>query len=336
MTKETLSSISRLTGFSRSTISRVLNGKAKEYRISASTVKKVLEMAREVGYRQPKNGQASGAASSQVIGLAVPQLGNSFFASLAASVILEARKLGFLVMVFDTKEDKRAEEKALRTMVEHNVEGMIVVPCGDNAVQLEAVSRHVPVMLADRYFSNSFLPYVSTNNFKGAYNAMNVLLRAGHRDILCLQGPPTAVTTVERLRGCRRAIADFGEPVRLIVDGDELSLEAGYGATRRALRLNTPPTAVFAFSNSTLLGAIKRLEEKQVRVPEDISVVSFDDNKYFDFMRPSVTRVAQPVESMGAAAVKLLAKCIQEGRTISSKMLLMPTLIERDSVKTIG
>ena len=132
------------------------------------------------------------------------------------------------------------------------------------------------------------------------------------------------------------AIADFGKPCRLRVFGDEFSVQNGYTETKVAMLKEPTPTAIFALSNTILLGAVKALNEQGIRVPEDISLVSFDDNIYLDYLNPPVTRIAQPTENMGVAAIKLLVTCIKEGKQLSSKIFMAPTIVSRDSVKILN
>ena len=227
-------------------------------------------------------------------------------------------------------------KKCISAMVEYEVNGIIIAPCSETPDLLEIISKNIPVILIDRYFRDSFLPYVSTNNYKGAYDAMMTLLNAGHRDILCIRGPETAVTTQERVKGCRKAVIDFGQPVRLQMLGNEFSIQNGYTETKVALIGPRVPTAIFAMSTNILLGTIKALREQNMDIPNDISVISFDDSVFLDYMNPPITRVAQPTEHMALAAVKMMINCINEGQQLQSRIFMAPTVIAKESVKIIN
>lgn len=335
MRKETLEDIVKITGFSKTTISRVLNGKGEEFRISTETANRIIQIARDINYKPNLIAQTLRKKSGNTIGLAVPHLSNPFFASLASTISIEAKKNDFMVMLFDTQEDTKLEENAIDAMIDYHVDGIIIVPCGEQPNRLEDISKNIPVILVDRYFKNSFLPYVSTNNYDGAFNAMKMLLNSGHQEILCISGPTVSVTTQERVKGCRNAIDEFNPNANLQVYGNEFSIQNGYIETKMALLRNPTPTAIFALSNTILLGAIKALNEQGVKVPDDVSLITFDDNLNLDFMNPPITRVAQPIQSMGIAAIKLLTTCIRESREFHSKMLMTPSLIIRDSIKIL-
>lgn len=324
-----------MTGYSKTTISRVLNGKGKEFRISEDTIEQIFHAARELNYRPNLVAQYLRTETGNTIGVAVPYISNPFFAQLVSTIAIEAKKSGFMVMLFDTQEDESVERKCISVMQDYHVDGIIIVPCSESPEQLEIVSRSIPVILVDRYYKNSFLPYISTNNFKGAYDIMTALIQAGHRDILCIRGPEKAVTTQERARGCRKAIEDAGKPCRLQMFGDEFSIQNGYTETKVALGRQPLPTAIFTMSTTILLGTIKALREQGYSVPEDISVVSFDDNTFLDYLDPAITTVAQPMENMGMAAVKMLVTCLREGKQLHSKIFMAPTVMERNSIRSV-
>ena len=220
-------------------------------------------------------------------------------------------------------------------MVDYDVNGILIAPCAETPDMLEIISKNIPIILIDRYFNNSFLPYISTNNFKGAYDATMTLLNAGHRNILCIKGPETAITTQEREKGCRKAVVDFGKPVKLQMLGNEFSIQNGYTETKVALTGNNIPTAIFTMSTNILLGSIKALREHNMTIPDDMSVVSFDDGIFLDYLNPPITRVAQPVENMALAAVKMMINCIREGKQLQSRIFMAPTMIAKESVKII-
>lgn len=336
MKKETLEDLSKITGFSKTTISRVLNGKSKEFRINEETSEQIISVAKELNYRPNLVAQFLRKTEGRTLGIAVPYISNPFFAQLVSTITIEAKKHDYTVMLFDTQEDANIEKKCISAMVEYQVDGIIIVPCCETPDLLEIISKNIPVILMDRYFRNSYLPYVSTNNFKGAYDATRTLLNAGHRNILCIRGPESAVTTQERAKGCRQAIVDFGEPCRLKIHGNEFSIQNGYTETKVALMKPNMPTAIFTMSTNILLGTIKAINEQGLKIPDDISVFSFDDSVYLDYLNPAITRVAQPTENMALAAVKMMINCLKEGKQLQSKIFMAPTLIAKDSIKIIN
>ncbi len=332
MKKSTLSDISKSTGFSVTTISRVLNGKAEQFRISRESQNKILEAVRVLNYRPNFVAQSLRNMSTRTIGLLVPCIDNPFFANIASAVIGEAHKYDYTVMVLDTHESAKDENEAIETLLSRNVDGIITVPSSDNPSTLTALDREKPIILIDRYFENCHLPYVATDNYQGALDATELLIKAGHKNIMCIQGPPQSITSQRRVQGYRDTLAKAGLSDRAIVCGNEFSTQNGYVETKLALTRKDGISAIFALSNTILLGVIKALREHGLTIPADMSVISFDDNIYLDFLNPPVTRISQPIESISIVAVKMLIDRIQRGIIQSEGLLLQPDILLRESV----
>ena len=336
MKKTTLNEVSAYTQLSKTTISRVLNGKSREFRINRHTQERVIAAAQELNYKPQLVAQLLHKKPMSTIGIVMPNLSNPFFASLASAISVEAKKHDLFVMLFDTQEDPVQEDSALNKMQEFRVDGIIIAPCGRDSRKLEKINRTIPVVQVDRYFENSELSYVSTNNYRGAYEAMRLLLTSGHRNVVCIQGPTFSVTNRERIRGCRQAIEEFGQECSLQVLGNDFTIQNGYIEGQMALSRKPRPTAIFAMSNTIMLGTLRAIKEHHLAIPDDISLLSFDDNLFIDYLNPPITRVAQPVSSMGIAAIKMVVNSIQNSGELHSNMLLTPTIINRDSIRIIG
>ncbi len=336
MKKTTLNEVSAYTQLSKTTISRVLNGKSREFRINRHTQERVIAAAQELNYKPQLVAQLLHKKPMSTIGIVMPNLSNPFFASLASAISVEAKKHDLFVMLFDTQEDPVQEDSALSKMQEFRVDGIIIAPCGRDSRKLEKINRTIPVVQVDRYFENSELSYVSTNNYRGAYEAMRLLLTSGHRNVVCIQGPTFSVTNRERIRGCRQAIEEFGQECSLQVLGNDFTIQNGYIEGQMALSRRPRPTAIFAMSNTIMLGTLRAIKEHHLAIPDDISLLSFDDNIFIDYLNPPITRVAQPVSSMGIAAIKMVVNSIQNSGELHSNMLLTPTIINRDSIRIIG
>lgn len=331
--KTTLETIARNTGFSKSTISRVLNNKAYASRISKETVDIILNEAERCGYTPNLIAKNLRINKSQTIGLLVPSLANPYFAEIASVIVLESRKYGYTTIVADTMENENVQNAAITNILTRQVDGIIIVPCGSNPAYLEQTNKQcVPIILVDRYYENSPLPYVVTNNFHGGYMATSLLVRNGHKDIACIQGPPAAMTNRKRIAGYMSVLKENRLEDRAIITGNEFSIQNGYLETKLLLNNERRPTAIFALSNNIGLGAIKAIREARLRIPEDISLISFDNYLYLDFLEPPVTRIGQMVDEMGKMAVKLLNESIANHREIKSQIELSPEMIMRDSV----
>ena len=336
MKKCNISQLAEITGFSKSTISRVLSGKSDTQRISQQTKQQITEAAQAHGCvvrsygknheRQVRNN------TCKTIGVIVPHISNPFFAALVSSIIREAQKYNISTLLFDSLESPDLERSTLKRLQKSSVDGIIIVTCSSNVSDISQF-RTKPMLLVDRYFKSTTLPYIATNNFDGGYQAITQLIKAGHRDILCVMGVNTSITTAERKRGCIKAVNDSGVHCQMHYRGNEFSVENGYAETRLALSLHPEVTAIFAMSCNILQGCLQALNDLKLSVPENISIISFDDNQFLDYLNPPITRIAQPVDAIGRTSVKVMYESITEGREMVSQVLMSPHLVTRNSIQ---
>ena len=333
MKKETLSSISRRTGFSITTVSRVLSGNALKYRISPKTAAVVLAEAKRCEYVPSALAQSLRTKKSKMIGLLLPSVSNPFFADMASVIIAELDKFGYMTIVVDTMESEVRMVDNARALIHRNVDGIIAVPCGDSPVALERIEKDVPVVLVDRYYPNTRLSYVTTNNFKGSFDACKLLISKGYKRIVCIQGELWSTPNKERVSGYMSAMRESGLEEEAMVVGNEFSSQNGYLETKLLMSIPSKPDAIFALSNTIALGALKAVREVGMRVPKDVALLSFDDNAYMDYMTPSITRVSQPVDDMAKLSVKILLDSIKNpDRKKSSQLALSATILQGESI----
>ena len=310
MKKETLVSIAERSGCSISTVSRVLSGNAAKYRISQRTVARVTEEVKRCNYTPSLLAKGLRTNRTDTIGLLIPNIENSFFAGVAGVVIRESRNYNYKVVVVDTQEDERNEQDGLSALLARRVDGIVAAPCGSNSELFASVQEGgMPLVLIDRYLPDAgMLSYVTTDNYRGAVMATEYLLENGHRRIACIQGTPHSMPVRDRVRGFGDTLRAHGLGDRIVVTGEDFSVQNGYLETKLALAQAERPTAIFALSNLILLGVVKAVHESGLRIPDDISVVSFDDNMLFNYLDPAITCIGQPTDEIGTLAVKLLIR----------------------------
>lgn len=332
--KETLTTISERTGFSTTTVSRVLSGKSKKYRISENTRNLIMEEASRCKYSPNILAQNLRTNKTNTIGVLMPSVANPYFAEMSSVIISEASIKKYTTIVIDSLENEANQEANLSTLIARRVDGIIAAPCGSDPALFEEISKmHIPIVLVDRFFEGVNLPYVTTNNYLGGMEGTNVLIRHGHKDIACIQGAITSTPNKKRVAGYLEALRKAGLEDRATIVGDEFSLQNGYLETKILLGRKPRPTAIFSLSNTIGLGAIKAIREAGLKIPDDISIVSFDNNIYMDYLTPPISRVGQPVEEMAKLATKLLFECIESKKNICTQLELSPNLISRDSVR---
>ena len=334
MKKETLVSIAERSGCSISTVSRVLSGNAAKYRISQRTVARVTEEVKRCNYTPSLLAKGLRTNRTDTIGLLIPNIENSFFAGVAGVVIRESRNYNYKVVVVDTQEDERNEQDGLSALLARRVDGIVAAPCGSNAELFASVQEGgMPLVLIDRYLPDAgMLSYVTTDNYRGAVMATEYLLENGHRRIACIQGTPHSMPVRDRVRGFGDTLRAHGLGDRIVVTGEDFSVQNGYLETKLALAREERPTAIFALSNLILLGVVN---ESGLRIPDDISVVSFDDNMLFNYLDPAITCIGQPTDEIGTLAVKLLIRAVREPGAAPSHLHLPPSLIIRRSVRNL-
>ncbi|MBQ8484370.1 MAG: LacI family DNA-binding transcriptional regulator [Bacteroidales bacterium] len=331
-----LKDISDNLGISLTVVSRVINGKGDEFRISAGTQQKIIEEAQRLGYDLSGIGQAMRKRNSRTLALVLPSVANAYFADMASSVIKEGQKNGYTTILLDCEESENRQKEILENLLARKVvDGIIIAPCGKNACFLEQIDKKfVPVVLIDRYYEDCRLPYVTSNNFKGALDGTNLLIRSGHRKIVCIQGETDSVPNRKRVSGFHKAMDAAGYEARVV--GNAFSMENGYTETKLLLQSKERPTAIFGLSNTICLGAIRAIKETSLRIPEDISVMCFDDNFYLDHLTPQITRVGQQTDEMGRLAVKVMMEKINDcGDTLSPQLELSTYLTIKDSVASL-
>ena len=334
----TLNDIAEKSGLSVSTVSRVLNKKTKKYRISRKVELLVLKTAKELNYRPNQLARSLRLKKTQTIGLVAPDISNPFFAQIIKTIQAEIHKLHLSLVVCDSDESLELEIEHTNLLFSKGVDGLIVMPVGVQCEHLRLLlDNGVPVVTIDRGFDDLETNMVVIDNYAGAFQAVEHLLRNGHRRIAIIQGLPHTFTSIGRLQGYRDALKKFDVEIdpSLIV-GRDFRKENGYIETKLQLQSPRPPTALFTTGDLITLGALQAISEEGLEVPKDISLVAFDDLESAEYFRCPITAVAQPEQALGEVAVKLLSDQINNpGQRDVRKIVLKPVLIHRDSVAKI-
>lgn len=324
------------TALSITTVSRVLNGYSKQFRISEATTQRVLEVAKELNYTPNQIAQSLRLKRTNTIGLMVPDIGNPFFANMAKIITAESANRGYSVILTASNDNYKIEKELLSLLISRNVDALIMIPCGKEKKHIEAVSkRGIPILFLDRYLENSTIPFITTDNYEGAYDITQYLISNGHRKIACVQGAPDTVPNNRRVKGFIDAFIANKIRCDYSITGKDFSIENGYIETKLLLsrQKEERPTAIFALSTMTLLGVLKAINESRLTIPDDISVVSFDNQPFLEYLNPSITCVAQPVEEISKLAIEKLIDGLDQKQSVLANLFIKPTIIFRDSVK---
>jgi LacI family transcriptional regulator len=329
-----------ILGLSVTTVSRVLNGKAKKYRISGSTEQRVLKTAEEYNYIPNKIARSLKMARTETLGLIIPDIANPFFADLAKSIELEARMKGFSIILCDSGEDLSVEKELINLLLGHKVDGIIIAPVGTKFDHLVGIYESgLSMVIVDRYSPELRIPFITSDNYGGALDAVNYLISMGHKKIACIQGIKDSQPNKERVLGYIDALEQNGISLdESFITGEDFSTENGYKQTRVLFSVDDPPTAIFALSNLISLGVIKAVSEMGLKIPDDLSLICFDEQPYSAFLETPLTTIEQKKSEMGELAVNVILRYIQK-RTNNNKpvsMKLKTNLIIRKSVKNLN
>lgn len=340
---EIVGNIRELAGrlnLSVTTVSRVLNGKSEAFRISASTRQKVLDAARLYQYKPNRIARGLKLEKTETLGLLVPDISNPFFASIARVIETESRKYGYSMILCDSQDDIAIERELLSLLAERKVDGIILSPVGLNCEHIRDLQqKNMPILVIDRYFPGVSIPYITTDNYRGAYQATEYIIQSGHQRLACIRGPHGVTSSNERVAGFLDAAAHYNiAKDDLIVCGDDFGEKNGYRETLAILALQKKPTALFALGNLISIGVLKALSEAEFLIPEDISLVTFDEQPYSAFLRSPMTTIEQPREQIARMAVSTLFDAILSGNKVDKNIgvKLEPRLMIRKSVRKLN
>jgi LacI family transcriptional regulator len=336
--KVTMKALADQLGLSVSVVSRVLSGQASKYRISKKTEDAILKASEKLDFSANRLARGLRLSKTSTFGFVIPDISNPFFSDIARHIAMEARKLGYSIILCDSEENTEIEKRSLKLLQSWMVDGLIISPVGRTGDHLAELHRDgFPMVVIDRRFSEVDLPYVTSDNFTGAYEGTRHLLEHGHRSIGFVQGIPDSGSNVDRVRGYKAALKEYGVSFKKsLVVGDDFGEKSGYTAAKLLLKRKVRPTAVFLASNLIALGAVRAFAEQGIDIPNDVSVVAFDDEPHSPHLATPMTTIAQQTAEMGRIAVKLLFEQIEgEGKAPPEGILLPTKLIPRESVREV-
>lgn len=336
----TMKDVAERAGVSIPTVSYVLN---KNRPISEETKRRVMEAIETLGYipNQSARTLSSSDSSSKLIGVVVPQtegsrlmFQNIFYSEILGSIEFHARQNGYHVIISATD----ANESYLRLAKERNLDGIIVIGMYPNEFYKQMKEAGIPIVLVDSYCNDHYYHNVRIDDAYGSYLATKYVLSKGHRHIAFFSGQLKENGVMKkRLSGYKDALNEFDVAFdsRYIFEG-KIDHESGIESAFALLASGLPATAVVAAADILAIGAMKGFYEKGVRVPDDISVMGFDDLEISKYLTPGLTTIRQEISLKGEKAVDLLINNINVPDLTKQEQILPVSLIERGSVKKLG
>ncbi|GAA1681999.1 LacI family DNA-binding transcriptional regulator [Microbacterium lacus] len=331
----TIRDVASAAGVSVAVVSRVINEGTGP--VAAKTRDKVMETIEELGFR-PRAAARSLVSGTTTIGLIVTDLENPFFARLADRVVWEARGAGLQVQLMTTQEDAQLEREILDRLQDRSVAGIIATPTGANVDKWHRLlDLGVPITFVDRAIRDLPIDVVRIENVTSSQEATDHLLDLGHERIALISGPSTTTTGAERVDGYRRALEARAIAYRSeLVHSVRFRGDAGADAVGSLLDLREPPTALIVANTAQVRNALRRLAQTRIAIPEDLSVVVFDDNPWTELVSPPLSVVRPPTSMLAVHALELVSARLRGRVTDEPRTISVPAeFVARSSTVTI-
>ncbi|WP_053074961.1 LacI family DNA-binding transcriptional regulator [Ornithinibacillus californiensis] len=329
MSKYTIKDLARETGYSITTISRALNNKKEG--VSEETRERILEVARQKNYQPNSFARGLITKKSNLLGLIVPNILNPFFPEICRGAEDEAAQNGYSLIICNSDDQSDKEEKYIRLLKEQQVDGVLLASMNKLTSRSEEFlsASNIPYILMDRGSEDSNSSRVLLDDFQGGYLAGKHLIEMGHHQIACMTGPPDVMNSTKRLKGFLQAMDehDISVPEYYILNGN-YHLEDAYVQAKEFFQKNKA-TAIFAANDLMACGIYQAIFELGMSIPNDLSVVGFDDIPFAQVLHPKLTTIRQNTYQMGQDSVRLLIKKINKEPVES--LLYEPTLVIRES-----
>ncbi len=329
-----ITDIAKQVGMSPSTVSRVVNG--KKY-VNAEKRDRILQLIEQTGYVPNRAARSMVLKRTFLVGIVIPDSFNMFQRQLFSIIEHHLESFGYRSLFFFVKFEGSSEEECLNRLKSEKLDGVIMIHEIKNPGFYEYLNRiKLPTILATFSQKGRDMPSIHVNEEQASYDAVIHLINLGHRDIVMLSGASFSFGS-QRAEGYYRALAAAGieRDTNRIVFTKHYSAEAGMYGTRELLLRDRKFTALFAATDELAIGAIRVLKDEGIRVPEDVSVVGFDDIDISSYIIPRLTTIRQPLSVMGERTATLMHKCIIKEKIVDTDIVLPYELIIRESTARV-
>lgn len=331
--RKTLKDVAKKAGVSIAVASRALGNYGY---VSKETQEKVLKVAEKIGYQPDIIARSLMTQKTHTIGIIISDITTLFFTSAVRGIEDIARENGYNVILCNSDEDLQKETEYLKVVYEKKMDGLVIsMAAKSNSYLKKLIRGGLPVVLLDRGPKEIKAAKITVDNVSGAYEAVNHLIKLGRRRIGVINGIAGVMTSDERFEGYKKALQDNDIPIdpELIKYG-EFRMERARQVTQQVIKTKNPPDALFVTNEIMTTGTLLALNENNVRIPEEIAIVGFDDPVWAPLMKPPLTTVKQPSYSVGTIACQTLLQIINKGskeKISQEDIVLKPKLIVRES-----
>ena len=329
-TKTTIIDVARESGVSYATVSRVLNG---DVHVKPKTRERVQQAMGRLGYVVNRQARCLAGGRSHVIGVLVHDLGTGYIGEIMRGIDDELDLAHYDMMLHTTHRREAKESSYVATLTQGMADGLLIVLPRNPATFMQTLrQRNFPYVLIDHQGTNEQDHAVGATNWQGAYNATEYLIKLGHQQIGFITGSMDLGCARDRLAGYQAALRAHHLPFdsKLVYEGN-FAQPDGYAGANQLLENPVRPTAIFASNDVMAMSAMEAVREHGLRVPEEVSVLGFDDIPQADHVHPALTTVRQPLEKMGRVATQMLLDLLNDPQKDVSRVELPTELIVRDS-----
>ncbi|MDC0609473.1 HTH-type transcriptional repressor PurR [Vibrio sp.] len=332
----TIKDVARLAGVSTTTVSHVIN---KTRFVAETTQEKVMEAVKSLNYAPSAVARSLKCNSTRTIGMLVTQSTNPFFSEVIDGAESYCYRQGYTLILCNTGGIEEKQRDYIRMLAEKRVDGMLVI-CSDLTDELFTMLdayTDIPKVVMDWGAQNSHGDKIIDNSEEGGYLATKYLIDHGHEHIACLSGHLSKPICQERIQGFCRAMTEANLPVveDWILEGN-FECDTAVLAADKILAMDNKPTAVFCFNDTMALGLMSRLQQRGVKIPEEISVIGYDNIELAEYFSPPLTTIHQPKRRVGKNAFEILLERIKNKEHERRVFEMKPEIVERNSVQRVA
>ncbi len=301
--------------------------------------KKIEDAIRALDFRVNEMARGLKTNRTMTVGVLIPSLDKIFFTSIISYIENVLLQHKYSIIVCNYRDNLSLEKEKLKFLLDKMVDGIIMVPMGRDIEHIKLVmEKNVPIVLIDRVVKGIDCDVVLADNLNAAYNAVEQLIIRGHKRIGIICGPEDIYTTQERLKGYLRVHEDYALEIdHSLIEYGDYEIQSGYHLILKLMDMSNPPTAVFVTNYEMTLGAIMAINERNIRIPDQLSLIGFDNIQMAKIVKPSLSIVVQPIKQIGETAANILLKrMIGDNSNFPFIHRLKTEFLLKDSIKSIN
>jgi LacI family transcriptional regulator, repressor for deo operon, udp, cdd, tsx, nupC, and nupG len=327
----TMADVAREAGVSVATVSRLLNNQET---VSPDTAVRVFAAIKKLSYEPNILARNFRKNESRVILVISPNVTNPYYAHILSGIGDAATKSGYSALICNTEDDEAREREALDMLKKRRADGAILMASNIGCQWLLEYANKYPLVQCSEYDPNVDIPHVSIDNYKATQEAMEYLITLGHKQIAIISSENEYISTSLRLKAYKDTLEKHGIMPKedyIISASRDYSFKSGKSTAKELLMVSPRPTAIFCISDTLALGAITAAKELGINVPDEVTVIGFDDVEHTTMFHPYITTVAQPCYELGKQSTNLLYAQMTQGKEMSRQLILDHKLIIRES-----